>query len=68
MQQEHPLRRWRRENDMSLTELAQLVDCSIAHLSEIETRGKDLSLALARKLVHATGLPLETIINGARVA
>lgn len=65
MQQEHPLRQWRRANKITLSELAARLGCSIAHLSEVETRGKDVSLNLARKLSHETGLPLETIVNGA---
>jgi transcriptional regulator with XRE-family HTH domain len=51
----HPLRRWRKEKDVTLAELARMVDVTPSHLSEIERGNNEASLALAARLSEATG-------------
>jgi transcriptional regulator with XRE-family HTH domain len=67
---EHPIRAWRIENRLTLGGLAQMINkgqrkplCGVAHLSQIEARGKSPSVKLARRLANVTGLPLEQVVG-----
>jgi transcriptional regulator with XRE-family HTH domain len=51
---DHPLRRWRKERQVTLKALADKVGVQASHLSEIENGNNKPSLALAAKLSGAT--------------
>jgi transcriptional regulator with XRE-family HTH domain len=59
----HPLRRWRKENDVTLAALASEVGVTPSHLSEIERGLNGVSLALSKRLSKATkgGVSLDEI-------
>ncbi len=63
MNDEHPLRSWRKANHVSLEKLAILVGVQAPHLSEIETGKKDPSVTVARKLADQTGLSLDEVLR-----
>lgn len=50
----HPLRKYRRERAMSLSDMAALVGVSIATLSRVES-GQNASADLMRRIAEATG-------------
>lgn len=54
MAREHPLRRWRKENQIRLATLAIRVGVTPSHLSEIERGLNAPSLRLAAKLSEVT--------------
>lgn len=51
----HPLRRWRKENGVTLASLAIEVGVTPSHLSEIERGRNGASVDLLRRLTKATG-------------
>jgi transcriptional regulator with XRE-family HTH domain len=59
---DHPLRRWRHAQKITLTALADRMNVTASHLSEIETGKNVPSLKLAARLSEATadaeGVPL----------
>lgn len=58
----HPLTRWRFENGrMSLAALGKKVSASAPHLSDIENRTKNPSLALLTRIFDVTKVPMEQI-------
>lgn len=72
MESVHALRRWRKKNDMTLTELAERVGVTASHLSEIENGRNTPSLELAAKLSRITAdktgrpaVPLTEFVLGA---
>lgn len=50
----HPLRRWRKSEGVTLAALAQEVDVTPSHLSEIERYENNPSIDLADRLSRAT--------------
>jgi transcriptional regulator with XRE-family HTH domain len=71
----HPLRRWRKDRDVTLAALAGKVGVTPSHLSEIERGSNTPSLELAAKLSQATTdeaghvvVPIEQIADAAREA
>jgi transcriptional regulator with XRE-family HTH domain len=63
MIEEHPLRAWRKANHVTLEALAEKADIQAPHLSEIETRKKEPSVTVARKLAAETGLSLDEVLR-----
>lgn len=60
----HPLYHWRMQNGRkSLQALAELVDCTQSHLSEIENWNNDPSLDLTARLHRVTGLPMDAFVK-----
>jgi transcriptional regulator with XRE-family HTH domain len=59
---EHPLRRWRIEHAVTLTDLAAHVGVTPSHLSEVERRINGISLPLADRLSKITGVPVKDFI------
>lgn len=55
----HPLRLWRISQQMTLAELAELVDLSKPYLSQIENGEKKPSPAAAKRLSRRTKIPVE---------
>jgi hypothetical protein len=65
---DHPLRRWRWENDRTLSELAQLVayqgqTVTAQHLSDIELGDRWPGALLAQAIQCVTGLSLELLVT-----
>ena len=58
-QQVHPLRRWRKRNEITLEALGERVGVTGSHLSEIERGLSGISFELACKLNQETGLALQ---------
>lgn len=54
MNQEHPLRAYRRQHDITLDQLGEMVGASKGFLSKIESRKQIPSMSLAAKLSEAT--------------
>jgi DNA-binding XRE family transcriptional regulator len=54
MNQEHPLRAYRRQHDITLDQLGEMVGASKGFLSKIEKRKQIPSMTLAAKLSEAT--------------
>jgi len=52
---QHPLRRWRKENGVTLASLASEVGVTPSHLSEIERGRNGASVDLLKRLAKATG-------------
>lgn len=72
---DHPLRRWRKANRITLTALAVKVGVKASHLSEIENGNNTPSLKLAEKLSLATvnangrrGVPLSEFVPQSEAA
>lgn len=59
----HPLYRWRKERRISLQALADQVEASQPHLSEIENWNNTPSLELTSHLSRVTGLPMEAFVR-----
>jgi 2-dehydro-3-deoxyphosphooctonate aldolase (KDO 8-P synthase) len=55
MNERHPLSAWRKQAGRTLVELAGELGCAPSHLSQIESRKTNPSLALVAKLKAATG-------------
>lgn len=51
----HPLRRWRKENGVTLASLASEVGVTPSHLSEVERGRNGASVDLLKRLAKATG-------------
>jgi transcriptional regulator with XRE-family HTH domain len=51
---DHPLRLWRQSKQVTLAQLADTLDVSTSHLSEIERGRNKPSLKLAMRLSQAT--------------
>jgi len=52
---EHPLRRYRARNSLSLSDVAKLAHTSAATVSRVETGGQAPSFDLIRRICAATG-------------
>ncbi len=63
MAHEHALRRWRKENKVTLSTLAGRMAVSASHLSEIECGRNGPSLELAAKLSRETLIPLDAFVR-----
>lgn len=61
----HPLREWRKEKGVTLSEVAAMVAVTPSHLSEIERGLNEPSLALAARLSKATEIPLDRFVKEA---
>jgi transcriptional regulator with XRE-family HTH domain len=64
----HPLRQWRREHDVTLAELAEVVAIyghlvTEQHLSDIELGDRWPGALLAQAIQHVTGLSLEMLVT-----
>ncbi len=68
MVQEHALRRWRKENKVTLAALAIRVAVTPSHLSEIECGHNAPSLDLAAKLSRETLLPIDVFVRTSEAA
>jgi 2-dehydro-3-deoxyphosphooctonate aldolase (KDO 8-P synthase) len=55
MENEHPLTVWRHEHDKTLAALAAEAGCAASHLSQVENRKTNPSLALIAKLKNISG-------------
>jgi 2-dehydro-3-deoxyphosphooctonate aldolase (KDO 8-P synthase) len=55
MPNDHPLAAWRKQNSRTLVELAEAAGCAPSHLSQIESRKTNPSLALIGKLKAISG-------------
>jgi transcriptional regulator with XRE-family HTH domain len=62
-EKDHPLYHWRKKHERSLTWLAGEVGCTQSHLSEIENRHNEPSLALATRLQRVTKLPVTVFLR-----
>lgn len=51
---QHPMRRWRKANNRTLTVMAEAVGVKPSHLSQIECGHKHPSINLASRLVRAS--------------
>lgn len=63
MQTEHPVRRYRRENSLTLDQLAKLVKTSFATISRIEARRLQPTHDLLIRLSDATGISIDDIVR-----
>lgn len=61
----HPLRTWRKANSITLQVLAERLDVTVSHLSEIENWKNDPSLDLVRRIHRQTGLPMTDMVREA---
>lgn len=69
MEQLHPLRRYRRDNGLSLDHLAALVGTTGATLSRIEARRQNASHDLLIRLSAETGISIDELVRaGAEAA
>jgi transcriptional regulator with XRE-family HTH domain len=59
---EHPLRRYRKVQGLSLGELAQRLNVSVATISRLETGKQGASLALAVAIERETGVPAHKFV------
>lgn len=62
---EHPMLRWAKSNEMSVSQVAEAADCSDAHLRNIFAGRKEPSLGLAKKLSEVSGgvIPLDAFLK-----
>ena len=58
---EHPLRRYRREHEITLDELAAVAETSAVTVSRIERRQRRPAVPLLIRLSEATGLSIEEL-------
>jgi len=65
IESDHPLRRWRQENGISQTDLADQINVSSGFISMIETGLKGVSLQTAFDLSKITGISMEEFIREA---
>lgn len=70
MKTDHPLREWREgiTPKVTLATLAGEVGVTPSHLSEIENRRNEPSLALAAKLSKRTGIPMDRFVRQSEAA
>jgi DNA-binding XRE family transcriptional regulator len=68
MPEDHDLRRWRKAEAITLSDLAGRVGVRASHLSEIENWNNKPSLALAVKLSRETGIPIDKFVKQAQAA
>jgi transcriptional regulator with XRE-family HTH domain len=59
----HPVKQYRELHDLTLSELADLVDTSDATISRIERGLQNPSLALLQRFVDRTGLKAEDFLR-----
>lgn len=64
---EHPMLRWAKANEMSVSQVAEAADCSDAHLRNICAGRKEASLGLAKRLSEVSGgvVPLDAFLKPA---
>lgn len=67
-EKDHPLYHWRKEHGVTLQVLADLVEVSQPHLSEIENWNNDPSLDLAARLHAHTGIDMKAFVRPAEKA
>lgn len=63
MKKQHPLRRWRYDNEVTLIELADKLGVSQGFMSMVETGDRGVSLTTAARLSKITGLPIEDFVR-----
>ncbi len=57
------VREWQEATGTNNRRLAKLIGCKPAHLSNVLSKSRRCSLALALKLSHVTNVPIETIAD-----
>ena len=57
----HPIALWRKEHGKSQADLAEALGVTRWTINSIEVGRRTPSLALAKRLAHTTGLPLEAV-------
>lgn len=62
--EDHPLVRWRMDNDISQARLAALLGVSDTTVSTWETRRRQPRLAHALAIVELTGIPMGELVRG----
>jgi DNA-binding XRE family transcriptional regulator len=65
MDNEHPLRKWRRTNGIGQVEVGKLVGVSASQISQIESGAKGCSLEVAVKLSRLASIPVDSFIRQA---
>lgn len=62
---EHPMLRWAKANEMSVSQVAEAADCSDAHLRNICAGRKEASLGLAKRLSEVSGgaVPMDAFLR-----
>lgn len=69
MDQEHPLRRYRRDKGITLEHLARQVGASAVSISRIENRRQQPTHGLLINLSEATGISIDDLVRaGAEAA
>lgn len=63
MQIEHPIRRYRRENGLTLDQLAKIAKTSFATISRIEARRLQPTHDLLIRLSDATGISIDDLVR-----
>lgn len=63
MELEHPLRRYRRENGLTLEQLAAKAKTSFVTISRIEGRRQQASHSLLIRISEATSIPIEDLVR-----
>lgn len=64
----HPLYRWRKSEGLTLQALADELDVTQPHLSEIENWNNEPSLELAARLHTRTGIDMKAFVKTAEPA
>ena len=59
---EHPVRLWREQRGLTLSELADRAGIAVSYLSEIESGRKSGSVRALRKVAKALGLTLDDLV------
>ena len=59
---EHPVRLWREQRGLTLSELADRASIAVSYLSEIESSRKSGSVRALRKLAKALGLSVDDLL------
>lgn len=60
---EHPVRAWRRHRGLSGRELALKAGLGSAYLSQIETRRRDGTMGVMRRIADALSVPLDELAD-----
>ncbi len=68
MDELHPLRRWRAENEVTLDSLSKDLGVFASHLSQVERGLRGVSMELAFKIEDKTGIPARSLLRGEAAA